>query len=72
MAKGTPHTQGINKRVSAAKRFTGGRVSQDAVGYAGGKLLPSTRAIESGTKTTIEDRCSHQIGKVVRRGDEKY
>ena len=66
--KGTPHNQGFNKRVSAAKRFNGGRVSQNAVGYAGDKLLPSTRVIEGGAKPTIEDRCAHQLGRVVHTG----
>jgi|6_EtaG_2_1085325.scaffolds.fasta_scaffold00502_19 hypothetical protein len=58
----------VNNRVSYKDRMTGNRRSQNAVGYAGGKLLPSTRTAEKSSKIKIEDRCNHQVGKVLRYG----
>jgi len=59
---------GINARVSEKDRMTGNRRSQDAVGYAGGKLLSSTKQIEKSKSVRVEDRTKQQIGKVVRYG----
>lgn len=66
--KGTPHTQGINARVSAGDRMTGNRRSQNAVGYAGGMQLPSTRMAEKSKGLHPIDRTKQQLGTVVRYG----